>query len=223
MNHPIASALTVLCAGLGGLLVVELDLIDLDLIGSGGLRPAAALALPEAPALPAAQGGPAPLPAFRPPAAEASAVIVERPLFFPSRQPAEPEPVAAAAEPPAEPPDMALIGTIVTTSGRRAIVQSPPGGAAQVLSEGQEIDGWTIAAIETERVLLRRGDEEQAIALEDPASVEAAKPPPAKPAQVAQRLPPKTATVERTAGKTASRGEPPRGAGQNRTGFYTPR
>ncbi|HYD68354.1 hypothetical protein [Azospirillum sp.] len=221
MKHSIASALAALCAGLAGLLAVELRIVDPgDLSQALGFAPEETRPV-QAPTV--TQAAPVPLPVFRVAPTEASAVIIERPLFFPSRRPAEPEPVAAAPEPPAEAPDVALVGTIITHSGRRAIVRSPAETSALVLSEGQDINGWTVASIEVDRLLLRHGNGEQIIALEDPASIAAARPSSAKPSQIAQRPSPKAAAPERATTKPAPRNEPPRGGSQSRASFYTPR
>lgn len=82
----------------------------------------------------------------------------ERPLFAPSRRP-PPPPVVARQEPeppppPPEPPNVTLLGVVSDESGPRALVRPGPMDKVRGVRIGDEIGGWTIAAIEATRIVL---------------------------------------------------------------------
>jgi hypothetical protein len=104
------------------------------------------------------------------PAAEAPAAVAMEysaiaayPLFYPTRKPWTPP----AAPPPAPPPTVVaaapspptnyfLVGVVVSDTLRSALVREAD--KILTLSEGQEIDGWTLKEITPERLLFTAGN-----------------------------------------------------------------
>jgi hypothetical protein len=103
------------------------------------------------------------------PAAEAAAAramdypaIAEHPLFYPTRKPWTPP-----APPPPEPPPVVmaapspltnyfLVGVVVSDNLRSALVRAQA-DKILTLSEGQEIEGWTLKEITPERLFFTAG------------------------------------------------------------------
>ncbi len=96
-----------------------------------------------------------------------------RPVFHANREPgpdkAPAVPVDVATDPidgePAEPGDapaansFVLKGLIIGDRGARVALQSPNGGAPVWAKVGDAVEGWTVDAIRSDRVVLRNGDE----------------------------------------------------------------
>lgn len=87
--------------------------------------------------------------------------IAEHPLFYPTRRPwvppplpEQPPPVAAAPSPLT---DYSLIGVVASDSMRTALVRARA-NKVLTLSEGQEIDGWTLKEITPERLYFTAGE-----------------------------------------------------------------
>ncbi|MEJ1968517.1 MAG: hypothetical protein WDN03_07800 [Rhizomicrobium sp.] len=95
------------------------------------------------------------LPAFAPPLQRAFAIINERSAFDPARQPVD-EPRAAG---PARfaPPDVTLVGVAIGAGMSVALLKRPGGQAAISARTGQDIDGWELASIGPDFVVLRSG------------------------------------------------------------------
>jgi len=91
--------------------------------------------------------------------------ILERPLFSPSRQSADkPDSEGVAQAPPPPPPPQLparLAGTNIRHDARQALFEVQAGQKAIALSEGQEINGWTVASIQPDQVVLRSTAGEQ--------------------------------------------------------------
>ncbi len=107
------------------------------------------------------------------PSQEAFAEIEMRPMFLPSRKP-----VATAAEASAAaltPPDIALVGVIVSGQDSLAMLRTPSAPLASAYRVGADISGWKLSEITTERVVLTAGGQRSEIRLD------ANKPPPAPP------------------------------------------
>jgi general secretion pathway protein N len=145
---------------------------------------------------PAAATGDAPAslplgPSLTTPSEDSFAAIVERPLFSPSRRPAEAAPAAAPemVEPaPVEAPlDFSLVGTIVSGNERVALVATRTDGKVVQVRERGEVLGWTALLIEDGRVVFRRGKAEGELVLryEDPVPSDKI-PPPLKPVRQAE-------------------------------------
>lgn len=93
-----------------------------------------------------------------------AAEILERPLFSPSRQPPDNAPMGEAAKTEKEPLKLPgrLEGTAVLPGIREALFERE-GDKPLAVKEGQTIDGWTIASIQPDRVILRSDDGEQIV------------------------------------------------------------
>jgi hypothetical protein len=108
---------------------------------------------PGATALPAATASEsralAPMSAF--------AAIVERPLFAPTRRPLpQSPPVAAivkAKSPPPTTPTLpaALVGVLISSDGRFAVLRWPDGKSTTV-AEGADVEGWLLKQVMPDRV-----------------------------------------------------------------------
>jgi hypothetical protein len=116
----------------------------------------AALAEAEVPPVPEA-------PVFDMREEETYAVILERPLFSPSRRPASP---AAAAEAPAASSDgLALLG-IASAQGRSIALIRPEAGAPAIKARtGEEVAGWQLVTIGSSDVLMERQGAQLALEL----------------------------------------------------------
>jgi hypothetical protein len=107
------------------------------------------------------------------------AEVLARPPFATTRRPPPP---AAAQSASSTPLAATLVGVILGSGGRRALVEH--GEPAQVtrVSEGQEIDGWTITAIQRDRIILRRAEESDELKIKDrPSPSQPAQDPPGRP------------------------------------------
>jgi len=97
------------------------------------------------------------------------AAIVERPLFSPSRRPGQAAPASAPKTDEASqakaPPDIVLIGTIVSGNERVALVEITDGSKIVQVRERGEVSGWTALLIEDGRVVFRRGKTEEELVL----------------------------------------------------------
>jgi hypothetical protein len=109
-------------------------------------------------------------------------VIVERPLFSPSRRPPLPapppepelvaveaavvEPVAQPEPPPPPAISFSLIGIVMFGDQRVALLQPLDGARAVQLREGEEFGGWTAALIEKERAVFRSAYSEEELKLD---------------------------------------------------------
>jgi general secretion pathway protein N len=132
-------------------------------------------------------------PSLTTPSEDSFAAIIERPLFSPSRRPAEAAPVAApdAAEALATadvPLDFALVGTVVSGNERVALVATRADGKIVQVRERGEVLGWTALLIEDGRAVFRRGKAEEELVLryEDPVPSDKIPPPRPKPAKQAE-------------------------------------
>jgi len=158
-----------LCAGLGGIVALELS-------SSLPFAPQVTAALPAAP-LPDIAPEPA---AFEPPPITAFGEISQRPLFSTSRRPFVPEPESEGPTAPDEQVSIELVGTLLTEEGRAALLQ-PAGQAARWLHTGQKIAGWQVETIERDRITLRLDDEAKTLQLRADLT------PPPQPAERAER------------------------------------
>jgi hypothetical protein len=91
--------------------------------------------------------------------------ILERPLFSPSRQSADkPDSEDVAQAPPPPPPPQLparLAGMNIRPETRQALFEVQAGQKLTAVSEGQEINGWTVASIQPDQVVLRSTAGEQ--------------------------------------------------------------
>ncbi len=93
--------------------------------------------------------------------------VVERPLFFRSRRPPDPDaaPPPEAALPPKA--DFVLTGLVISGKERLALLRPAGSKTVERVHQGAEIEGWRVEAIHADRVVLKRGETVQEIRLED--------------------------------------------------------
>lgn len=150
----------------------------------------ATLPLPPEPRVTAAPVGDAAEPPVEPefsmPPLENFAETLARPLFMNTRRPPEPgaEPVAlepvSKPEPPKPTPKLVgveLSGIVITSASRVALIRSGRGREVVRVTEGEEIDGWTVETIDPDRVVLRQDDAFEELTLKDKAGRKRVRPP----------------------------------------------
>lgn len=153
----------VLCLALGYLIYFEI-----------GLAPTLPRADPADPPSPERVAALPDRPVFAMLPIESFSEIAARPLFSESRRPPSP-----AAEPELEPePGQAaapvvrrglfvLVGVVITSRTRLAIVRQRNAREAVRLVEGQQIEGWTVDSIQPNLVRLRQGAAVEEVRLDD--------------------------------------------------------
>ena len=109
----------------------------------------------------------APRPGTALPNAAAYREMVERPLFTVTRRPPEvpPEQTAQAPVPPARTPDWKLVGTVVTEGQNHALFWDQKGRRFVRVAPGDTMDGWEVAQIDKDQVLVRQKEKEHAYLL----------------------------------------------------------
>jgi hypothetical protein len=126
---------------------------------------------------------------------EAYASVTERPLFRPQRKPAEAEPEAPEPAPETQPAvDLAgldLSAVVITPAVVSAWVRDNKGQELKRVRLGDELEGWAVKDILSDRLVLERQGERNELVLRDftqtPPPV--APPPRARPTPAAQRMP----------------------------------
>jgi len=86
--------------------------------------------------------------------------ITTYPLFYPTRTPWAPPPPAPPPPVVAAPSTLvpySLVGVVVSGSARRALVRTQAKKVV-TLSEGQDLEGWTLKSITPERLYFTSGD-----------------------------------------------------------------
>jgi hypothetical protein len=85
--------------------------------------------------------------------------IVERPLFSETRRPAPDEPeVIAEPEPETEEQELTLIGVMLTPDLQVALIEVDDQGKVARLKIGERTNGWTLESVESNKVVLRKGE-----------------------------------------------------------------
>jgi hypothetical protein len=156
IGHPHDAALIAACALLAVVLVIESS-IDWD---SARRLPETDPAAIPAPAADAATESP------RPPSRDGYRSIVERPLFTADRRPPPPsaETPVLAGRSATGARDAAggiqLLGVVIEQDNRWALLKA---GAqpAVLVAEGEQVNGWQLARVHPDAVLLKTGAEEQ--------------------------------------------------------------
>ncbi len=94
---------------------------------------------------------------------------VARPLFMATRRPPEPEEEVVEAEPTAGAQRnlFNLLGIVISSDERVALVTRRRGGDFLRLVVGQRVDGWLVVAIEPDSMTLSQGDETEVLKLTD--------------------------------------------------------
>jgi type II secretory pathway component PulC len=96
------------------------------------------------------------------PEKERYAVIVERPLFSPSRQRRSAQPSGASA--PSL--NLSLFGVVISTDQQIALVELGADGDPLRVKQGDEISGWRVARIEPDRILIQQDMMERELLLD---------------------------------------------------------
>jgi len=164
----IALLLSLICLGLGGVIYYELGLSEEKTPNAAA--PVVAGAVPPLPPQPASSTLP-PIETF--------AEVTRRPLFSATRQP----PPETVKDTQGNSTSFALLGVIISESGKTALIEHGAPPAMIRLKEGQAVEGWTLQSILPDRVVLQRGATEQELKLKDRAAPPAQPPrqPPAVP------------------------------------------
>jgi len=149
---------------------VVLGLVCTLLLGAIGYEIAAPLPEPTLPA-PAASArpiAPAPLPVFHPPPSENFDEINARPVFDRARAPIAADTTVAIGTfsgSGTSPPAVALVGIIIDGDRRLAMIRSSVSPVATSVSLGDMIEGWKVARIDSDRIVLHSGSDNAEIRL----------------------------------------------------------
>jgi general secretion pathway protein N len=135
--------LLLLCLGLGGALYLEISQPPVEaLTNAHPVSPAAGQAVPHQSV-------------FVMPPVGTYGEVTERPLFSETRR----APAETAATPVDAPPsDFTLKGIIISTNERHALIEHGQPPSLERISEGQDLEGWTVESILVDRVVLTRAD-----------------------------------------------------------------
>lgn len=95
---------------------------------------------------------------------------IERPLFLQSRRPPAPEAAPTVEEPVREKPVASLprfvVSAIVIADGERtALLRNPSDGRMLRVVEGDDVQGWTLEEVQSDRVVLATGGRRQELPL----------------------------------------------------------
>ena len=148
----LALLLGLLCLALATLVYGELQGAERGPVRPAVAPPAAAAALLPQPA--AASLSPI----------EAYDEVLQRPLFSATRRP---PPAGAATNTLGTAEGFALIGIIIAEDGRAALIQHGRPPVLARLHEGQALEGWTVAAILPDRVVLEHDATQHELKLKD--------------------------------------------------------
>lgn len=100
----------------------------------------------------------------RQPSESAYRIIIERPLFNAERRPAQSRLSEGPVETPTQtnvPGGYKLLGVIVEAGTRSALIQIAGSPRPTVVAEGGSIDGWRLAEVRDDAVVLERGSSTQ--------------------------------------------------------------
>lgn len=126
---------------------------------------------------------------------EAYASVTERPLFRPQRKPPEAEPDApeplAEAQPAVDLVGLDLSAVVITPAVVSAWVRDSKAQELKRVRLGDELEGWAVKDILSDRLVLERQGERNELLLRDFTQMPppAAPPPRARPTPAAQRMP----------------------------------
>lgn len=97
-------------------------------------------------------------------------IVTERPLFRPERRPLTEEPeegTAAESEPPSDLARLDLNAILITPSESSAWIRDPTKKELVRLRPGDDLGGWSVLEIHTDRLLLERQGEKDTLVLRD--------------------------------------------------------
>jgi hypothetical protein len=131
-----------LCVALGGIIYVEAVSAPIEVAA-------------EAPLVSSEQGSKFAFdePRFSMPPLSDYSEVVARPLFSSTRKPSPPQSTAAN---PSEATNLILVGTILGETRHALIRHRQTSSVVERIVEGQNVDGWTVESILSDRVVLRR-------------------------------------------------------------------
>jgi hypothetical protein len=152
--------LAVLCIGFAAIVFFELEPPLADPGARAAARPQ------QKPALAAASE-----PRFTMPPVRDFGEVLARPVFSETRRPPAPEAAASGATAP-----FALVGVVLSAKDRHALLEHGLPPHIDRVAEGQEVDGWTLEAVQLDRVVLRRGDNRVEVKAKDKAPTAALQP-----------------------------------------------
>lgn len=117
--------------------------------------------------------------------------VGERPLFVdgrrpPAESPEEEEDTPVAAD--STPPKLTLMGVFMTPQGATALVRNESTKEVLRRRPGEEIDGWQVASIEADRLVVSQAGKQEVLPLRDYSRP----PPPPRRATPSRRLPNRT-------------------------------
>jgi general secretion pathway protein N len=150
----ILAALLLAAAGLGEVVAIEVarnDAADVD-------RPTTPSAAPALGTMPAAQAG------FALPPLRSLGEVTARPLFSPSRRPPPPQASQDALRRSAS---LVLEGVILSPRERIALISHGLPAVVTRVPEGGQIEGWSLAEIYADRIVLQQGATREEIKLVD--------------------------------------------------------
>jgi YD repeat-containing protein len=152
----LTAALLVCCGALGLAAWWQWEASRNAVSGSAGVATAGAEALVAAPR-----------PSTVLPAPDEYREMVDRPLFTVTRRPPEivSEATAQAPVPPARTPDWKLVGTVVTAGQNHALFWDQKGRRFVRVAPGDTMEGWEVAQIDKDQVLVRQKEKEHAYLL----------------------------------------------------------
>ncbi|MBV8534030.1 MAG: hypothetical protein JO128_00475 [Alphaproteobacteria bacterium] len=135
-GHRLSRLLAVLCLALGAVIATEIaDSPSTAPPTASDTRPRAAKAAPDDAS-------------FTLPPVSTFSEVVARPLFSDTRRPS----TFAAASPDAR-PTFVLVGTVLSSQARDALIRHGQPARVDHVAEGQTLDGWTVDSILPDRVI----------------------------------------------------------------------
>jgi len=111
---------------------------------------------------------------YQPPPLGQFALIDEHPLFNPARKAlnVEAQPTHAVATVAPEPrPSLILLGVVMDTEEKFALIKSASSSDARVLHLGDEISGWKLNVIEADKISLQAGGDKFEVTLHESLNV----------------------------------------------------
>jgi hypothetical protein len=136
---------------------------------------------------------------FEMPPRENYAEVLARPPFSQTRRPA---PAGASEKAVDQPLAVTVVGTILTTDGRRALIEHGEPTHVTPFVEGQGIDGWTIKSIRQAKIILVRAGVTREIKVKGNSPPT---PPPSNPASPRLTQPGVTAPIAGSSNATSPR------------------
>jgi len=149
---------------------------------------------------------------------EEYAAVTERPLFLPNRRPPSEEPEGDTQEELEAPSDLArldLNAILITPSESSAWIRDPTKKGLVRVRLGDELSGWSVQEIRSDRILLKRQGEKDTLVLRDyknmppptPSKKKRAAPKPRQSPTAAGKPPPSSRRRDRTVRRERNRPE----------------